>query len=287
MRFRHPWLRRCDACGVLKADVDIAIPEGATESALDESARMAGLDAIRWHNNERLLTVFQHLLAPKAKLLDVGSGPGFMLAQASQAGYQIDGIEPDANTVNVARGSGSRVIQGYFPAALDAKALYDGIIFNDVLEHIPDLEGTLAACAAHLRPGGILCLNCPDKRGLFFCLAAALDRVGLHGPYDRLWQRGLPSPHVWYFTPALLARAAAKAGFQMVAARRLQTIRIKGLWQRIRAVPSTPLALSVLSYLSSLFLYPVLSILPSDSKACIFRLRSHPREVVSSPDRQS
>ena len=83
--------------------------------------------------------------------------------------------------------------------------------------------------------------NCPDRRGLFFRVADALDRLGLSGAYDRLWQRGLPSPHVWYFTPEDLARAAARHGFVPAAETHLATISLKGQWRRIRLERETPL----------------------------------------------
>jgi hypothetical protein len=143
-------------------------------------------------------------------------------------------------------------------------------MFNDVLEHIPNLSGTLEAAHKALKPGGVLCLNCPDKRGLFFRMAAALDRFGVSAPYSRLWQRGLPSPHVWYFSPPLLNRAAARANFSLLEEVRLETIELRGLWARIRYADEGLLT-SLASYLFAVASHPLAKMLPGDATACLYR----------------
>ncbi|MEP7084567.1 MAG: class I SAM-dependent methyltransferase, partial [Betaproteobacteria bacterium] len=222
-------------------------------------------------NNARLLETLASLASPSRRLLDVGSGPGFLLDQSQAAGFSAEGIEPDANTVAAARGHGTRVRHGYFPDALAADEQFDAIVFNDVLEHIPDLIGALRAAVRHLAPGGVLCINCPDQRGFFFRTADILDRLGIGGPYARLWQRGLPSPHVWYLTPALLDRAVAGVGLLPATRTRLATIEIDGLWSRIRMDRAAPIVLSLASYTFSLIVYPLQAILPSDAIACFYR----------------
>lgn len=271
LRFRHDWLFRCERCGVLSADFPVEIPDEASEGGIDEAAREAGLAELRRRNNLRLLAELSRLTSSGGRLLDVGSGPGFLLAQASQSGFRAEGIEPDANTVELARRLGAPVRHGFFPDALRADETFDVIVFNDVLEHIPDLRGALDASFRHLAPGGVLCLNCPDKRGLFFRVAALFDRLGLTGPYDRLWQRGLPSPHVWYFTPDLLAQAAAASGFKPLSKLRLATVELGGLWQRIRAVKDGSMLVSVASFAFAVATYPLASLVPSDATAVFLR----------------
>lgn len=264
LRFRHPWLRRCEECGVLSSTDAVAIPDRASEAGIDEAARSAGLDPLRRRNNARLLAALRRLGPPGQTLLDVGSGPGFLLQQAREAGFSAEGIEPDANTVGAAR-------HGHFPDVMDPDETFDVIVFNDVLEHIPDLAGALEASLHHLKPRGLLCLNCPDMRGLFYRVASVADRIGVSGPYDRLWQRGLPSPHVWYFTPDLLAQAATRAGFEAAATLRLDTIQLAGLWSRIRADRGTSLGVALASYAFAAAVYPLSKVLPSDATACFFR----------------
>ncbi|HTI67643.1 MAG TPA: class I SAM-dependent methyltransferase [Caulobacteraceae bacterium] len=269
--FRHEWLWRCDDCRALHATFPVAIPDSAGAATLDEAMRESGLEALRAKNNGRLLAALAGLTAPGGRFLDVGSGPGFLLGHAKAMGFAPQGIEPDANTVAAARSRGAAVRHGFFPDVLEPGERFDVIVFNDVLEHIPDLRAALQACAVHVETGGVLCLNCPDRRGFFFRTADILDRLGLHGPYDRLWQRGLPSPHVWYFTTANLARAAANHGFAPAGEVRLETVELAGLWRRIRYVKDQPLSLSLAAYVFALVTYPLARLFPADATACFFR----------------
>lgn len=267
---RHAWRFRCAACGLLHADLPIAIPDYARDDDVDEAMRGIGLGGLRYDNNERLLRAVAGLRPPPGRLLDVGSGPGFLLGQATAHGYQTHGIEPDANTVDAARRGGHNVRQGYFPAVLATDEWFDVIVFNDVLEHIPDISGALTACAEHLAPGGVLCLNCPSRGGLFFRAADLLDRLGLHGPYNRLWQRGLPSPHLWYFKPPDLERAGARSGLSTIARLPLATVQLKGLWARIRCVRDAGLLSSAAAYLFAVLAWPFARLTP-DAVAVLLR----------------
>lgn len=269
-RFRHEWLRKCSSCGVLSAAFDIAIPDKPGDAVLDEAQREDGLAAVRERNNARLLRHLVTLSAPPGRLLDVGCGPGFLLSAARRQGYRPEGVEPDANVIRQA-GYTELVRHGYFPDALPDTARFNVLVFNDVLEHIPDLRRSLAAAAHHLEPGGVLALNCPDRRGLFFRVAALADRLGMSAAYDRLWQRGLPSPHVWYFTPGNLAHAARRAGFSTVGTMRLDTITLKGLWSRIRCVKGQSLAVSLAAYTFALVTLPLSKLAPADAVVCFFR----------------
>jgi SAM-dependent methyltransferase len=269
--YRHDWLARCPDCGVLSSSLGVAIPSHAGGVLLDEALREAGLDGLRRRNNGRLLARLKSLLGTRRRLLDVGSGPGFLLGRARALGFEAEGVEPDGNTIAAARTRGAVVRHGFFPAVLAADERFDAIVFNDALEHMPDLDGALDAAARHLAPGGVLCLNCPDRRGLYFRAADLLDRLGVAGPYDRLWQKGLPSPHVWYFTLADLERAAGKRGLQAAGRDRLDTVDLAGLWARIRYVRGQPLWLSAAAYAFALLSWPIARLAPPDTVACFFR----------------
>jgi SAM-dependent methyltransferase len=268
--YRHRWLSRCGGCNVLSAAFEVAIPDTPGNEHVDQAMREDGLGAVRDRNNGQLLDAITALTPTGGRLLDVGCGPGFLLRAASARGFVTEGVEPDADTAPAASGYGP-VRHGYFPDVLRAGDRYEAIVFNDVLEHIPDLAGTLAAANTHLAPGGVLALNCPDRRGLFFRVAALADRLGLSGAYDRMWQRGLPSPHLWYFTPANLTQAAARAGFVPAGQMRLDTIAIKGLWARIRCVKDASLAVSLAAYAFALLTWPIARLAPADAVVCLFR----------------
>lgn len=121
---------------------------------IDHDARIAGFKELRAENNARVLDEIGALIPLEGKrLLDVGSAHGWFLAEAVRRGMIAEGIEPDEAMVEQSTALGVTVRHGYFPAAMSENERVDVISFNDVLEHIPDVDATLAACAKSLRPG--------------------------------------------------------------------------------------------------------------------------------------
>jgi SAM-dependent methyltransferase len=208
---------------------------------------MAGYEALRRENFRTILARLSSLRPlADARVLDVGSAYGWFLQEATDVGAQALGIEPDEH---VAARSYGDVRVGRFPDVLAAGERFDVIAFNDVLEHIPDVSGALATCREHLRPGGLLSVNIPTADGIAFRVACLLARGKFTGPYQRLWQRGLASPHLHYFsTPALVELIGAN-GMRVRAVRHLPGITRKGLWQRVHTVRQTSPA-SVVAFVS-------------------------------------
>src|SRR5262249_34058548 len=156
------------------------------------------------------------------------------LRAAAESGWSVLGIEPDPEMARLAASGGREVRRGMFPSALKPGERFDAISFNDVFEHLPDVDGALRACANALRPGGLLAINLPDARGPFYRLAHLLARAGVRGPLERLWQKGFASPHLSYFTAPLLRRLVTRHGFQPVHASSLPSVSLAGLWSRLR-----------------------------------------------------
>lgn len=264
-----PWHRACPGCGLESSTLVPAIGSDALAGKLDEAQRERALQPIRDRNFERLLGWLQDALrigergGARPRLLDVGCAHGWFAAKAS-AEFDALGIEPDPAIAQLAIERGVQVRVGYFPDALAPGETFDVIVFNDVLEHIPRVVEAMRACRARLAEGGLLVVNAPDRRGVFYRLSKLLWRLGQRGPFERMWQMGMPSPHLYYFDDASMAQAAGVAGLQVRNTRRLPAIAVKGLYSRIRFDRSVPAARARVLYLGSLALVPLLRILPSD-----------------------
>jgi 2-polyprenyl-3-methyl-5-hydroxy-6-metoxy-1,4-benzoquinol methylase len=244
------WSAQCSACGTWRSSLQPAIDSAELHEPIDRSGRIAGFKALRDANNESILDEIAGLVPLKDKrLLDVGSAHGWFVGAASRRGLQAKGIEPEAEMVDHARAQGLNIRPGYFPSALVDNEQVDIISFNDVLEHIPDVNEALDACARALPAGGVLSVNIPSAGGLAYRIASVLALVGFRGPYRRLWQHGLPSPHIHYFTPEALQRLIQRHGFTVVRQRPLSSIRRDGLWARLHTV-SRPTASSVIVFLA-------------------------------------
>jgi SAM-dependent methyltransferase len=265
------WLLRCPACGLWRST--LGSEDRLQESqALDESRRVSGLASLRDENYRRTLDALRRLGSLEGKrLLDVGCAYGWFLKAAQEAGMVAAGVEPDPEIAAAAAREGLPVWTGYFPDAVPPGETFDVIVFNDVLEHIHDLDGVLASCHRLLRPGGLLVVSAPDSRGALFRASGVLARLGRRGLLDRLWQKGYPSPHLSYFNRGNLARLMGRHGFETQGETSLRSLRMRGLWSRLH-MDRRPSPLSMASYLALAAALPVLvHLLPSDQLLGIYR----------------
>src|SRR5207244_9516646 len=98
-------------------------------------------------------------------------------------------------------------------------AAFDVVHLADVLEHVLDLDESLARIRAALKPGGVMVLQQPVtyNRSLFSMLLRVnmLLKSDRYSPY--------PPLHVWEFTPATLRRLLNARGFQLLRLRSFES----------------------------------------------------------------
>jgi 2-polyprenyl-3-methyl-5-hydroxy-6-metoxy-1,4-benzoquinol methylase len=264
------WHATCPTCAYESAALQVAI-NGPGGERVDEAERETGLKSLRMQNFRMIVEAAKrHAGSGRRKLLDVGSAHGWFL-EAAGASFEVLGVEPDATVGGRAAALGLPVRSGYFPQALRKDERFDVIVFNDVIEHIPDIHGAIAACGQRLNDGGILILNLPNSRGFFYRLAKLLARLGWRAPFERLWQKDLPSPHVHYFHSANLARLVQQHAFELIECAELPALRAQGLLERLRCAGQMSTVALYTQYLAILASIPVLRLFNSDIIVCIFR----------------
>jgi SAM-dependent methyltransferase len=265
------WTFVCDRCGLWQSSMQPAIDVAG--HSLSEADRFRGLEHIRSTNFDRIFALLAQLHGDSAlRLLDVGCAYGWFLEAARGRGITAIGIEPDPRTAQVARGRGLDILEGYFPQCLPTSARFEVIVFNDTLEHIPDVQAMLAACAAALTSGGTLVLSVPTSSGTLFRLAAGLARLGWTGPWRRLWQESFPSPHVYYFNRENLDAALRSHGFSRFAAEGTVVFHPRGLWSRLQFDRRSSTALNAWLYAGLLAAYPVYRMVArADTELLIYR----------------
>lgn len=260
---RKGWLFRCPSCRFLKADL-----------AAGGGAEVGGVEELRRCNFETILDCLEaYVAAPGTPLLEVGCGRGWFLDAARRRGFAAVGIEPDEEAAGAAAGDGLEVRVGFFPEAAEPGERYRVVVFNDVFEHLADPAAALEDCRRLLDPEGLLVLNLPSSDGVFYRFADLLDRRGVRLGLERLWQKGLSSPHLSYFNPDNLTRLAGRLGFAEIGRGRLGTIRIGGLWRRLRAGGAMALPTRTVVYLGVAAAAPLLGMLPNDISLHVFRRR--------------
>ena len=274
---RRDWLWCCPACGYWGSRLAPALLDECARARLAEAARAEGLRRLRAGNFARLLDRLAALRSlGGVRLLEVGCGHGWFLEAAAARGAEVTGIEPDPEIGGLARARGLAVLAGLFPEAVPAGRCYDVVVFNDSFEHLPEPRAAAAACRDLLAPGGLAVVNLPLSSGVFYRTALALDRLGRGAALDRLWQRGLPSPHLGYYRQHHLARLFAGAGLAEVHRSTLRTLEVAGLWSRLTYVDGGAPVRAALTWLVLAAAAPLLGLLPADIGLQMFAAPSKP-----------
>jgi SAM-dependent methyltransferase len=145
---------------------------------------------------ERLRGELQHWLAPalraEAPLLDLGCGPGMLLAATANTGPASIGVDVSLVWLVVAQRlirewGGVPVLAAALAEALPlANGVVGGVLSLDVIEHVADRGSYVREIDRVLRPGGFIALSTPNRFSL-----AAEPHVGVWGVgwLPRRWQR--------------------------------------------------------------------------------------------------
>ncbi len=194
------YFTRCtESCG---AHGRAAYMETASQSQRERAVAARELDRL----------ARQHV-GGRGTMLEIGCGPGFMLAELRASGWHARGLEISEYAVRHARETlGLDVTQGGVAPGLFADAAFDLILLGDVLEHLPDPLAALRIVGRWLKPQGVAIIAVPATLNL---LSA---RIGLllyarSGAYKTLQ---LPPYHLFEFGPASLRRMIEVAGLRVV-----------------------------------------------------------------------
>ena len=226
--------------------------------AIGEADRVRGLEHIRRANSALILERLGELTSLRGRrVLDVGCAYGWFLAAAQGRGMAVVGIEPDSYAWRAARADGLDVRRGYFPDSLTDGEEFDLVVFNDVLEHIPDVHRVLATCARVVARDGLIVISVPTTQGMLFRCARLLAQAGFMKPWERLWQKPFPSPHRYYFNREALDLALAHHRFVRRHAEGTISLRPRGLWSRLRFDRKCSICASAVLYAGLLALYPI------------------------------
>ncbi len=146
--------------------------------------------------------------SPGRRLLEVGPGAGYLLAEARRRGFQVSGVDPNPASVRRIRERlGIEVEEATIETSALPDASFDVVVHVDLLGHFPDPVLALRAMARRLAPGGVLCFE-----------------VGATGGVSPLWYRGqghvgFPA-HLWLHSQESVRRILARAGLRTIGLRR-------------------------------------------------------------------
>jgi len=130
-----------------------------------------------------------------ARVLEVGCGDGFFGAALRDHGVDVEAVEPGVPSVLSARARGISVTESYFGTDNPfAPASFDAIVARQVISHIVDLDGFMAAVSRFLKPGGLAIIEAPNvntaiERRRFFDFFADYSNYFAPETLARLFQR--------------------------------------------------------------------------------------------------
>lgn len=257
----NSWVWICRSCGLEASSLKPGVGRDVD-----------GLETLRKKNFLKIWSRLERLGDMHGKrLLEVGCAHGWFLEFARDYGVRAIGIEP-ADSDGAKAVKGITLLNGRFPEATSSfeDGAFDLLVFNDVFEHLPNPTGALAECARLLGNKGQLVINLPMNTGIMYRIAKMLRALGWPMPYERLWQKGYPSPHLFYYSEKSLVRMVGESiGFSLRQRWPIHTVVLEGLWARIRSGVDSPFK-AVVVYAGCVLFAFTEKILPTDIKAFVF-----------------
>lgn len=197
---------QCNRCGqvfISGIDLNVVLAE------YDESHYFLELNSYveRW---EELSGHFQKIVNKIRRykaggdFLDVGCSVGVFLDVAKKNGFNVKGVEVSGWASKFAREKGFDVVTGGLSDAGYPSQSFDVVIFNHVLEHIPDPMTILKEARRILRDDGLLAIGVPN----FGCFLAQRQKAK--------WISLMPDQHIWQFTRETLIHLIEGCGFEEV-----------------------------------------------------------------------
>lgn len=137
-----------------------------------------------------------------ARILELAANDGSLLSHLKSRHFDVVGVDPARNIVDLANACGLPIICGYWPDVQDEIiGKFDIIICMNVVAHVDDPGSFVAACLGRLNPGGVLIIQ-PSQARMFE-----------NGEFDTIYHE-----HISFFNMRSMARLAERAGLKLYGA---------------------------------------------------------------------
>ena len=189
------------------------IPLGLYESIYDNADKLPGydrychylklvqsaakpLDELASHEAAYWFIRFElSRLSPAVRILEIGSGLGYLTYAIHAAGYNITAIDISNDAISTARSTFGDLYlhKDLSVLAEEQPCSFDVVIMTEVLEHVADPKGFLGAAASMLKKNGQIMLTTPNKSDF---------------PLGTCWDAENPPVHLWWFSETAIRRLA-------------------------------------------------------------------------------
>ena len=145
---------------------------------------------------------------PNALLIDAGCGGGLLAPHLAGKGYRHVGVDLQRSGLRAAAAHGVEPVCGDVTALPFATGSADVVAAGEILEHVTDLEATVAEVCRVLRPGGLVVLDTVNATAVSrFITVTAGEWIGVAPP-------GLHDPAL-FVDPKRLSAEFARHGVRL------------------------------------------------------------------------
>ena len=137
------------------------------------------------------------------RILDVGTGTGFLLNEMKRNGWQVTGTEKSDNARDFSKKEFGLEIHEPDQLFQFEKESFDAITLWHVMEHIHKLNETIATFSKLLKPNGKLIIAVPNPNSY----------DARH--YKEFWAAYDVPRHIWHFGPEQMKQFGEKHGFRL------------------------------------------------------------------------
>jgi SAM-dependent methyltransferase len=155
--------------------------------------------------------IVERSLGRDSLVMELASNDGYLLQYYQEHGVPVLGVEPAENIARHAQERGIRTLCEFFGSKLAARLAMGGsrcdvLHANNVLAHVPDLNGFVAGICQVLKPHGIAVIEVPYVVDL-------IERV----EFDTIYHE-----HLFYFSLTALMRLFSRNGLAITDVERIE-----------------------------------------------------------------
>ena len=149
--------------------------------------------------------VHERHLTPDSRVIEIASNDGYLLQYYRAQGIPVLGIEPARNIAAIAETQrGIPTLTEFFGRECADRLAGEGLLAdvvhaNNVMAHVPDINGFVAGLARILKPAGVAVIEAPYLKDL-------IDHI----EFDTIYHE-----HVFYFSVTALQQLFERAGLEL------------------------------------------------------------------------